>query len=129
MNRRFALRSRLPAEYGLLLVLALLCGAFSVLTYREQPATGPAAAHALAAGLVRQFGPKAQVLIVAGNHPDDVAFADRLQTDLDAAGVTVYLADVAGGFSSPVTYPVGPDSTGLTAAYVVHEGAPAESAR
>ena len=41
---------------------------------------------------------------------------------LTAAGVSVYLPNGKGGLSTPVTYAVGPDSTGLTVADVNHDG-------
>jgi ribose transport system permease protein len=86
---RFAIWSRLPSEYGILFVLLLLCVTFSVLTYSRQYPTGAAAARLVAAEIGGRFGRDAHVLIVAGAHPDDVAFADKLKEDLDATHVTV----------------------------------------
>src|SRR5207247_9954477 len=90
MNRlRLASPFRLFADYGMLLMLLLLCLVLSVLTYSEQHPTGAAAARRLASEVVRQFGPDVRVLIVAGAGGDDAVFADKLQEDLTAAGATV----------------------------------------
>jgi ribose transport system permease protein len=77
------------ADYGMLLVLALLCAAFSALTYQEQSSTDAEAAEVLAKQIVREQGANARVLVVASAEPTDAAFADLLQGKLTEAGVTI----------------------------------------
>ena len=77
------------SDYGMMLVLVLLCIAFSALTYREQSSTSEEAARELAQQIVREFGVNANVLVVATAEPADTVFADRLQVNLSDAGVTV----------------------------------------
>lgn len=90
MNQRYLTTLfRLLPGHGMVLVLAVLCLAFSALTYGEQHPIGAAAADRLAAKIVRQFGPNARVLVAAGAHAEDAAFADKLQADLTAAGANV----------------------------------------
>jgi ribose transport system permease protein len=78
----------IPAEYGILLVLLLLCLIFSVLTYSQQRPSEEAAAGQVAAEIRQHFGPDAHVLVVAGSHPKDVAFAERVKEQL-AGGYSV----------------------------------------
>jgi len=89
MPERFARSSRLWSDYGMLFVLLLLCGAFGVVTYSEQYPTGEAAARQLAADILQRFGHDARVLVAAQDHREDVAFANKLQSDLTAAGAAV----------------------------------------
>src|SRR5437867_3695837 len=86
---RFPRSSRWWSDYGMLLVLLLLGLVFSAMTYSEQHPTGEAAAAQLAGDIVQQFGRGAGVLVAAADHREDVAFADKLQADLTAAGVSV----------------------------------------
>lgn len=76
------------AEYGMLLVLLLLCVAFSWITYGQQHPTGAAAAEQLAAQIVRER-PGARVLIAAGAVEEDEAFAATLEQRLTQAGLQV----------------------------------------
>jgi ribose transport system permease protein len=77
---------RLLSDYGMILVLLVLCAAFSVLTYREQPPTDAAAGRQLAAAIIGEFGEAPRVLIVVRNVEDDAALAEALRGDLEAAG-------------------------------------------
>jgi ribose transport system permease protein len=72
-------------DYGMLLVLLLLCALFSVVTYSEQHPTGADAAQQLA----RQIGKGARVLIAVRDQADDSAFADRLFAELESHGAQV----------------------------------------
>ncbi len=81
--------SRFLADYGMVVVLALLCAFFSFATYTEQHPTGADAARRLASSITGQFGKFARVLIAVPNQPDAVAFAETLQTELTRAGATV----------------------------------------
>jgi ribose transport system permease protein len=87
--------SRLLSDYGMVVVLVLLCAFFSVVTYREQSPTGEAAARQLVPVIRGQFGANPRVLIVAREQPDDAAFATRLAADLGTSGAQV-LATVRG---------------------------------
>jgi ribose transport system permease protein len=80
---------RLASDYGMLLVLCLLCGAFSVLTLEEQPAIGPDAAARLARTVRRDLPGTPRVLVVVRPRPDEEAFAGIVAGDLAAAGVEV----------------------------------------
>jgi ribose transport system permease protein len=90
------MRQRLFSDYGMVLVLLLLCGFFSIVTTEEQSPTGAAAARQVAAALASDFGAAPRVLVVAGDQPGGVAFADRLEQDLGKTGARV-LKRVGGG--------------------------------
>ncbi len=87
--------SRFLADYGMILVLGLLCALFSVVTYSDQSPVGEAAAKQVAGAIRAQMGTTPRVLIAAGNQPGDAAFAAGLERDLVAAGARV-LATVKG---------------------------------
>jgi ribose transport system permease protein len=86
-NRR--LFSRFLSEYGMLLVLLLLCLYYSYATYAEQDPSGAAGGVQLAQAILRQAKAGAKVLIVARDTPEDAAFADALAGHLAEAGLTV----------------------------------------
>jgi ribose transport system permease protein len=81
--------NRILSEHGMVLVLVLLAGFFSVVTWSEQHPTGEAAADALLPKILAEEGAKAQLLIVVRDSPKDVAFANQLQTRLREKGLTV----------------------------------------
>ena len=89
------LLSRLLADYGMVLVLVLLCAFFSVVTYTEQSPTGEVAAKQVASVIRQRSGNARRVLIVARTQPDDVAFEKKLRADLTTAGATA-IATVLG---------------------------------
>lgn len=86
------------SDYGMTLVLALLCGFFSVMTWDEQHPTGAAAARRLAR-TISGTGAKPSVAVVVRRGEDDSAFAAGLRTRLAERGVpvvaTVQAADPA----------------------------------
>ena len=86
---------RLFSDYGMFLVLVLLCAFFSVTTYSEQSPTGEVAARLLAPAIKMQFGQSPRVLIVAREQPGDAEFASSLERQLSAFGAKV-LAVVKG---------------------------------
>lgn len=86
-SRHRNLWQRLAADYGMVLVLLVLCGFFSALTYSEQHPTGPAAADQLGRLLPGQLGPGAKVMIAARSHAEDAAFADALAAKLRQSGL------------------------------------------
>jgi ribose transport system permease protein len=74
--------ARLLADYGMLLVLALLCALFSALTFSDQTPSGEAAAKQVAEALLQHFGKSPRVLIVVRDHPDDTVYGNALQQRL-----------------------------------------------
>ena len=78
--------SRILSDYGMILVLLLLCVFFSVVTYRDQSPTGAVAGRELAAIIKQDFPKSPSVLIVVRDLPDEVAFAEQLQRDVEANG-------------------------------------------
>ena len=90
------MKQRLLSDYGMVLVLLLLCGTFSVVTTSEQSPTGEAAAKQVAAAIGGEYGREPRVLVVAGDQPGDDAFAARLDRELAAMGARV-LKTVTGG--------------------------------
>ena len=81
--------SHFLSDYGMLLVLLLLCGYYSYATWDEQHPVTPRAAEQLARDIAQRFGPDAHVLIVAGDNPQQAGFADVLRKRLGAARVVV----------------------------------------
>src|SRR4051794_24873448 len=63
------------ADYGMVLVLALLCAFFGVVTCTEQHPTGAQAARRLASDIEAATGGRGRVLIVVREGADDAAFA------------------------------------------------------
>jgi len=89
--------SRLFADYGMVLVLALLCALFSALTFSDQSPTGEAAAIQVAKMLGQGGSRPARVLIATRDQPDDVAYAAALQRLLSAAGSSAPSVSVVRG--------------------------------
>ena len=87
--------TRLLTDYGMIFVLLLLCGFFSVVTLSEQSPTGEAAARQVAKTIETRFGQSPRVLIVARGQADDALFANRLEAAL-ANGQAKVLAVVKG---------------------------------
>jgi ribose transport system permease protein len=78
---------RLFADYGMLLVLLLLCGYYSWATLSEQFPVGQAAAGQVAKEIA-SAGAK-RVLIVAREQKEDALFADSLVERLKQTGIAV----------------------------------------
>ena len=78
---------RLLFDYGMVLVLLLLCVFFSIKTMSEQEPTGDTAARNLARDVVAAFGKQARVLVVVRDQPEEVAFLHSLQGQLASSGV------------------------------------------
>ncbi len=81
--------SRFLADYGMILVLFLLCALFSIVTYNEQTFTGEAGAVQVKNAITGKFANGSRVLIVARNQSDEIKYAERLKSELDEAGLTV----------------------------------------
>ena len=69
--------ARWLADYGMILVLVLLCAFFSVVTYSEQSPTGEAAVSQVVGAVLKSVPQSARVLVVASDQPGDAAFAAR----------------------------------------------------
>jgi ribose transport system permease protein len=80
---------RLLNDYGMVLVLLLLCAFFSAVTLTEQTPTGEAAARQLGADLACSAGKGGRVLIAVQPQEEDVALAHALEHELSTAGVQV----------------------------------------
>ncbi len=93
---RFAVaRARFLNDYGMLLVLVLLCGFFTAATWEEFRPMGSEAARETAAAVLQAHGASASVLIVTGDGVEHKAFAADCRKELEACGITVVRA-VAG---------------------------------
>jgi ribose transport system permease protein len=79
---------KMLSEFGMILVLLLLCAWFSVATYSDQSPAGEAGARQVAADIA-QLGRAPRVLVVSGNQPGDAAFVATLSGDLSASGATI----------------------------------------
>lgn len=82
-------------EYGMVLVLLLLCVFFSVVTMSEQAPASRDAGQQLAKEIIAQFGKDARVLIAVRDQADDVAFVHSLRGQLEASGA--YVVEVVKG--------------------------------
>jgi len=86
---------RFLTDYGMILVLVLLCVFFSVVTNSDQSPKGEAGAKQVVTAIGQQFGEAPRVLIAASDQPDDAPFAANIERDLAASGAQV-LATVKG---------------------------------
>lgn len=77
------------SDYGMVLVLLLLCGYYSWVTLDEQRPGGGAGGRALGDEILRDFQPPASVLIVGRDIPEDVRFTNALEARLRDAGFSV----------------------------------------
>jgi ribose transport system permease protein len=84
--RRDTMLTRLLSDYGMLLVLALLCVLFSLLTIKEQTSTGSAGAKLLFEQISKRPPSDAKILIVAGSSQPEKEFAGALGRLLERAG-------------------------------------------
>ena len=87
---------RFLSEYGMFVVLLVLCAGLSIATLDEQQPTGAAGGEGLAEEVVANTPPGARVLIIVRSGPEDAAFAKALSASLQASGRTV-VATVSGG--------------------------------
>ena len=83
---------RFVSDYGMLVVLILLCAFYSVATLREQSPQGAAAAEQVA----RRIEADQRVFIAARGNPEDVRFAQILGETLRAQGTNVVGAATGG---------------------------------
>lgn len=78
--------SRLGSDYGMLVVLLLLCVYYSLATLTEQSLTGAAAAEAIAASIDDR---DQNIFIAARGNPEDVRFVRALEDRLRSEGAVV----------------------------------------
>lgn len=76
-------------DYGMIFVLLLLVGLFSMLTIKQQHPTGDAAGRQVGNLIVKQYGKDARVLIVTRDTAEDRAFAESAAKQLEASGAQV----------------------------------------
>ena len=85
---------RILNDYGMVLVLLLLCVLFSALTFSEQSPSGEAAATQVASTVREQFGRIPRILIAIRDQPDDAAYASALQrllSDSSSNGASIQI--------------------------------------
>lgn len=80
----------------MILVLALLCAFFSVVTHSDQSPTGEAAAKQVASAILKQFGNSPRTLIASSDQPGDADFTTTIERELTTSGAQI-LATVRGG--------------------------------
>ena len=81
--------SRWFSEYGMLLVLIVLCVGMSLLTIKKAHPNGQSAGENCATAIVKKHGTGNHVLVVTGNGPANIAYAKGLTARLQEAEVTV----------------------------------------
>ena len=79
----------LLSDYGMTLILFLLCAFFSATTFEEQHPTGPAAARQLASTIGSEAGRGARVFIVTRDLDEDAGFARELRRALEGREAVV----------------------------------------
>jgi len=89
-NSAAASRARLAAallnDYGMLIVLVLLCVFFSIMTWDQYFDTGPSGVDYLTGRITQTQSGPATVLIAGRESDDDVAFIELMKTSLEAGG-------------------------------------------
>jgi ribose transport system permease protein len=81
--------ARFLSDYGMLLVLLLLCGYYSAVTVNEQQPIGRVAGEQLANRIIHRTDAGSRVLIIAGTSPSDRAFSESLGDCLHQSNVVV----------------------------------------
>jgi ribose transport system permease protein len=83
---RELLQSRFVSNYGMLFVLLLLCGYFSMMTVAEQHPVSPRAAHKIANFLADRF-PETKILIVVPSGSESEVYGEAVRRQLVSHGV------------------------------------------
>ncbi|MDP6356115.1 MAG: ABC transporter permease [Planctomycetota bacterium] len=81
--------ARFLSDYGMLVVLLILCAYCSYATWDEQHPTGESGAKILADQIVRDFESSSTILVVARSNQEDILFAQTVAQDLESNGFTV----------------------------------------
>ena len=79
--------SRFISHYGMALVLLLICGYYSLVTWDEQYPNGIEAAEELAHRIQQELGASPRLLVIARRTAEDVEFTKTLVTLLAKTGV------------------------------------------
>ncbi len=87
---------KIPNEYGMLIVLVVLCLVLSVVTIERQDPVDESAAFALAATIKSNTSEGDHILIVARNNSEEASFAESVTQALKASG-----REVVGTANSP----------------------------
>ena len=116
--------SHILSDYGMVIVLAILCVLFSLLTITEQHPTGAAAARDILKNnkLPEQTG----ILVISSVSPDDSAFVKTIREDLAGRYAVVYISGNPSEVRSRLT---ALNSTASQFQYIIstHEFAPTVS--
>jgi ribose transport system permease protein len=80
---------RFLSDYGMVVVLLVLCVALSAATLAPQVGAGAPAGEELGQEVLRQFGPGARVVIIGGEGREDGPFADEAALVLTAGSAIV----------------------------------------
>lgn len=83
------MRARFFADYGMVVILAILCAFLSVWTIAEQHPTGLAAADAVASRIIATTPADAKIVIIARDGEEDVLFARTVRERVGASGRVV----------------------------------------
>ncbi len=96
--KRDSVITRFISDYGMLIVLILLCILFSVLTVTEQTTTGKEGAELLSREVVAHYPQKERILILSGTNPSEIEFANEMKRLLRSAGYNAagYVGDPSG---------------------------------
>jgi len=81
--------SRTLSDYGMVLVLVILCAAFSAATWDEQSPRGAAAGEQVAGFVRARVAPPGPIVIVAKRTPEDSDFAGSIAESLRGAGYRI----------------------------------------
>jgi ribose transport system permease protein len=79
---------KILSDYGMVLVLLLLCVFFSLITLRERRATGTAAAREVADAVAGEWDASGHVVVVAPRDPESSATAELLTQELATRSYT-----------------------------------------
>ena len=78
---------RLLSDHGMILVLLLICAYYSVVTLKNQPATGAEGGRGLVERVLGDLPAQAaRIFVVAGTKPEDAAFTGAVEAGLAEAG-------------------------------------------
>jgi ribose transport system permease protein len=80
------MKFRVFSEYGMLIVLIILCLFFSILTMRDQYPTGEKAAESICDDIVKTYSPDGRILIISRGTPEDSSFSRILMSMLANRG-------------------------------------------
>ncbi len=80
---------KLLNDYGMILVLFVIAGILSVLTWSEQQPAGKSGAQRLVGEIQECFPDGGSVYVVTGSHAEDQEYSDELQAGLEADGFKI----------------------------------------